>query len=66
MDLLFLRSIALKFAYVVIAAAATAVTAYVTGNPEMSLWSIAALKLAVITAVVAAVKKFVTNFFTVS
>jgi hypothetical protein len=66
MDLLFLRSIALKALYVIVAAAATAVASYVTGNPEMSLWSIATLKLAVITAVVAAVKKFITNFFVVS
>jgi hypothetical protein len=65
MDLALLKSILLKGVYVVLAAALTALAAFVSGNPDMSLWSIAALKLAVITAVVAAVKKWVANFFVV-
>lgn len=65
MDIAFLRSVALKGLYVVIAAAATAIAAYVTSTPEMSLWTMDTLKLAVITAVVAAVKKWVANMFVI-
>jgi hypothetical protein len=64
MDLLFLRSIALKFGYVIVAAAVAALAGWVDTNPEFGLWTMDSLKIAVITAVVAAAKKFITNFFT--
>ena len=64
MDLAFLRSIGLKAVYVVVAAAALALANWTTANPDIGLWTMDSLKLAVATAVVAALKKFVSNFFT--
>ena len=65
MDLLFLRSIALKFAYVIVAAALAALAGWVQATPDFGLWTMDSLKIAVLTAVVAAAKKFVTSFFVV-
>lgn len=64
MDTKFLRSIAWKAVYVVIAAAVLALANWTTANPDIGLWTLDSLKIAVATAVVAALKKFVTGFFT--
>ncbi len=62
-DKAFLRSIALKGVYVVVASAVLGLSGWLDANPDAALWTLDSLKIAVATAVVAGVKKFVTNFF---
>lgn len=64
MDSKFFRSVGLKALYVVIASAALALANWTTANPDIGLWTLDSLKIAVATAVVAGLKKYVTNFFT--
>lgn len=64
MNSAFLKSVGLKAVYVVVAAGALALANWTTANPDIGLWTFDSLKLAVATAVVAALKKFVTGFFT--
>lgn len=64
MDTAFIRSIALKALYVVVASAAAGLLGWLQANPDIGLWTLDTLKIAVLTAVVAGLKKFVTNFFT--
>lgn len=62
-DSKFLVSVLWKFVYVVVAAAALAIANWTQANPDIGLWTIDSLKIAVAAAVVAAVKKFITGFF---
>ncbi len=64
MDSKFLRSIGLKALYVVIASAALGLTGWLNAHPDVGLWTLDSLKIAVGAAVVAGLKKFVTGFFT--
>ena len=61
----FLRSVALKALYVVIAAAAMGLMGWLEANPDIGLWTMDSLKIAVGASVVAALKKFVGGFFAV-
>lgn len=65
-DKAFIRSVLLKGVYVVIAAAAAGLLGWLDANPDIGLWTMDSLKIAVLSAVVAAGKKFVTGFFTLS
>ena len=62
-DKAFLRSIALKGVYVVVASAILGLSGWLDANPDVALWSFDTLKVAVATAVVAGIKKFATNLF---
>lgn len=62
-DKAFLRSIALKAVYVIAASAVLGLTGWLDANPDVALWTLDSLKIAVATAVVAGVKKFATNLF---
>ena len=62
-DKAFLRSIALKGVYVVVASAILGLSGWLDANPDVALWSFDTLKVAVATAVVAGVKKFAQNLF---
>jgi hypothetical protein len=64
MDSKFLRSIALKGLYVVIASAVLGLSGWLDANPNVGLWTMDSLKIAVAASIVAGVKKFVTGFFT--
>ena len=59
----FIRSIAFKAVYVIIAAAVAALAGWTQANPDIGLWTLDSLKIAVLTAVVAAIKKFAFSFF---
>ena len=62
-DKAFLRSVALKAVYVVVASAVLGLTGWLDANPDVALWTLDSLKIAVATAVVAGVKKFAGNIF---
>jgi hypothetical protein len=62
-DKAFLRSVALKAVYVVVASAVLGLTGWLDANPDVALWSLDSLKIALATAVVAGVKKFAGNIF---
>jgi hypothetical protein len=62
-DLKFLKAVALKAVYVVIAAAAMALMGWLDAHPDIGLWTFDSLKIAVGAAVVAALKRFVGNWF---
>ena len=64
MDSKFLRSIALKGLYVILASAVLGLAGWLDANPDIGLWTMDSLKIAVVAAIVAGVKKFVTGFFT--
>ena len=59
----FFKSMVLKFSYVMVAAALGGAMGWVDNNHDVLLWSFGSLKLAVITSLVAAAKKFVGNLF---
>lgn len=61
----FIRSILWKFVYVIVAAAVATLAGWLQANPEVGLWTFDSLKIAVLASVVAAVKKFVSGFFTI-
>ena len=62
-DVKFLRSVAYKALYVVVAAGAMGAVGWLDANPDVGLWTLDSFKLAIGAAVVAALKKFVGNFF---
>lgn len=64
MDSKFLRSVLLKAVYVIVAAGALGLANWTTANPDIGLWTLDSLKIALATAVVAALKKYATSFFT--
>ena len=64
MDTKFLRSIGLKAVYVIVASAVLGLAGWLDANPDVALWTMDSLKIAVVAAIVAGVKKFVTGFFT--
>ena len=63
MDSKFLRSVLLKAVYVVVASGALALANWTTAHPDIGLWTLDSLKIALATAVVAGLKKAVTGFF---
>ena len=64
MDTAFWRSTALKAVYVIVASAAAGLLGWLDANPDLGLWTLDSLKIALLAAVVAGLKKFVTGFFT--
>lgn len=63
MDTAFWRSVGLKAVYVIVASAVAGLAGWLNTNPDLGLWTLDSLKIAVLTAVVAGLKKFVANFF---
>ena len=59
----FLRSILWKAIYVVAAAAVAGLAGWLDTNPDVGLWTLDSLKIAVLASVVAALKKFAGSWF---
>lgn len=62
-DKAFLRSVALKGVYVIVASAVLGLSGWLDANPNAGLWTFDSLKIALATAVVAGIKKFAGNMF---
>lgn len=62
-DTKFFKSVGLKAVYVLVASAVLGLTGWLDANPDVALWTIDSLKIAVAASVVAGLKKFVTNIF---